>query len=165
VSWPPAGRPPELSVIGWGFPVNAAWEFAHSPLYADWDQAWTYLLWTRLHCTIGDVMILLGAFWLTSLVFGTRRWMGTRYGAAFVFVVLGVGYTSWSEWFNTSIRSSWGYAATMPVIAGIGLTPVLQWMLLPPLILWLSGRPLRCDGGSGSPAARSGGGRAGRPAA
>lgn len=136
--WPGSGRSPELSIIGWGFPLNAAWEFAQSPLYADWDQQWTYLLWTRFHCTVGDVMILLGAFWLTSLVFGTRRWIGTTHHAALLFVVLGIGYTTWSEWFNTSIRASWGYAAAMPVIGGVGLAPVLQWMLLPPLVLWLS---------------------------
>lgn len=55
-----------------------------------------------------------------------------------MFVVLGIAYTLWSEWFNTSVRASWDYAPAMPVIAGIGLTPMLQWVLLPPLILWLS---------------------------
>jgi len=136
--WPRSGRSPELSLVGWGFPLNAAWEFAHSPLYADWGRDWPYLLWTRLHCTVGDVMILLVAFWLASLVFGTRRWINTRNGAAVLFVILGVGYTTWSEWFNTGVRESWGYAPAMPVIAGIGLSPILQWLLLPPLILRLS---------------------------
>ena len=138
VRWPRSGHSPELSIIGWGFPLNAAWEFAQSPLYADWDQPWTYLLWTRFHCTVGDVMILVAAFWLTSLVLGTRRWIGTKHHAALLFVVLGIGYTTWSEWFNTSIRASWGYAAAMPVIGGVGLAPVLQWTLLPPLVLRLS---------------------------
>lgn len=138
LSWRGFGRAPELSVIGWGLPLNTGWEFAHSPLYADWDREWTYLLWTRLHCSVGDVMILLGAFWFTSLAFGTRGWIGTTHRAALLFIVLGVGYTAWSEWFNTSVRASWDYAPTMPVIGGIGLTPMLQWVLLPPLILWLS---------------------------
>jgi hypothetical protein len=132
-----SGRLPEWSIVGWGFPLNAAWEFAQSPLYADWDRPWVYLLWTRLHCTVGDVMILLGAFWLTSLVFGTRRWIGTKHGGALLFVLLGIGYTTWSEWLNTSVRVSWSYGAAMPVIFGIGLAPLLQW-ILPPLVLWLS---------------------------
>ena len=88
--WRVSGRAPELSVIGWGLPLNAAWEFAHSPLYADWDRDLMYLLWTRLHCTVGDVMILLGAFWCTSLVFRTRAWIGSKHSAALLFVVLGV---------------------------------------------------------------------------
>lgn len=138
--WPGSGRCPELSLVAWGFPLNAAWELAHSPLYADWGRDWTYLLWTRLHCTVGDVMILLGAFWLTSLVFGTRRWIDTRPSAAVLFVILGVAYTTWSEWFNTGVRASWGYAAVMPTIAGIGVSPILQWVLLPPLLLWLTER-------------------------
>lgn len=130
-------RAPEFAIVRWGFPLNAAWEFAHSPLYADWNREWTYLLWTRLHCTVGDVMILLGAFWLTSLVFGTRHWIGTTRSASWLFVISGVGYTAWSEWYNVSIRASWGYDATMPVIVGIGLAPLVQWMLVPPLTLWL----------------------------
>jgi hypothetical protein len=137
-TWRDSGRAPELSIIAWGLPLNAVWEFAHSPLYADWDRDWMYLLWTRLHCTVGDVVILLGAFWLTSLVFRTRRWIGIRHGAAVLCVLLGIGYTTWSEWFNTSIRESWDYAPAMPVIGGIGLAPILQWMVLPSLILWLS---------------------------
>lgn len=136
-------RVPGLSVIRWGFPLNGAWEFAHSPLYADWDRDWTYLLWTRLHCAVGDVLILLGAFWLTSLVFRTRRWVGVTRSASWMFVLLGLGYTAWSEWYNTSIRASWGYAETMPVILGVGLAPLLQWVLVPPLTLWLSNR--RCE--------------------
>jgi len=124
-------------VLAWGFLLNAAWEAAHSPLYTDWSREWTYLAWTRLHCTLGDVLILLGAFWVTSLVYGTRRWPGTRPVAEILFVLLGLAYTVWSEWYNTGIRASWGYSPWMPTVLGVGLTPILQWVLLPPLIVRL----------------------------
>ena len=138
---------PELWVVLLGLPLNAAWEFAQSPLYADWDREWTYLLWTRLHCTIGDILILMGAFWLTSLVFRTRQWVGAKRGAELLFVLLALGYTVWSEWYNVSVRASWGYTPAMPAIVGIGLAPMLQWLLLPPLTLWLLKRPRRSEGG------------------
>ena len=129
---------PEWSVVRWGFPLNLAWEFAQSPLYADWDREWTYLLWTRLHCTAGDVLILLGACWGTALVFRTRHWLGVRRLGPLVFIVLGLSYTVWSEWLNVSIRASWGYAPGMPALGGVGLSPLLQWVVVPALTLRLS---------------------------
>ena len=46
-------------------------------------------------------------------------------------------YTTWSEWVNTSIRSSWTYQPEMPTIVGIGIAPLLQWILIPPVIVAL----------------------------
>jgi len=131
---------PEWSLVAWGLPVNAVWEFAHSPLYTDWTSEWTYLLWTRLHCTAGDALILLGAFWVTAAVVRTRHWIGTRSRAGLLFVALGFAYTVWSERYNVGVRASWGYGPAMPVLLGVGLTPMLQWVLLPPLVLRLTGR-------------------------
>lgn len=31
-------------------------------------------------------------------------------------LALGVGYTIFSEWLNTALRSSWAYSALMPVV-------------------------------------------------
>ncbi len=59
----------EIAVIGWGFVLNLVWELAQSPLYADHATGWGYIAWTRVHCTLGDVLILLGAFWATAAVF------------------------------------------------------------------------------------------------
>lgn len=120
-----------------GLVLNGVWEVLQSPLYADWPREWSYLLWTRLHCTVGDVMILLFSFWGVSLLYGTRSWIGTRRaGPVVLFLTLGLAYTIWSEWFNTGIRAGWEYAPTMPVIAGIGATPLAQWVVIPLLLVW-----------------------------
>jgi len=34
-----------------------------------------------------------------------------------------------------SVRGSWAYAQAMPVVAGIGLSPLLQWVLVPLVVL------------------------------
>jgi hypothetical protein len=59
--------------------------------------------------------------------------------------VIGIGYTIYSEWLNTVVRESWSYAAAMPrlPVLGTGLTPVAQWLVLPPLGLWWSHRAVR----------------------
>ena len=131
------GTPEGLLVI-WGMGLNGVWEFLHSPLYADHTRGLAYILWTRLHCTVGDLLILLFAFWTTSLLFRTRYWISKGSGlAVVVFVSLGLAYTAWSEWFNTSIRLTWSYSPTMPTVFGIGLSPLLQWVIIPLILLLL----------------------------
>ena len=129
---------PEIRLGLWGLLFNGAWEFAHSPLYADWGREWTYLLWTRLHCTLGDVLILLSAFWVASLTSGSRSWLNDRRPVPIVvFGLIGFGYTVWSEAYNTSVRFSWGYAEPMPRLFELGATPLAQWIVIPALVVWL----------------------------
>ncbi len=129
---------PEVRLVGWGLLLNAVWEFLQSPLYADHARGFAYVLWTRLHCTAGDALILLGAFWGTSIVFQDRRWWARpEWRAVLSFLLLGLVYTAWSEHYNTGVRQSWEYAAGMPRLFGLGVAPLLQWLLLPPAILAL----------------------------
>jgi hypothetical protein len=48
-------------------------------------------------------------------------------------VLIGLGYTIFSEWLNVAIRGSWAYTASMPVlpVLGTGVAPILQWLLVP----------------------------------
>jgi hypothetical protein len=54
-------------------------------------------------------------------------------------VAIGLGYTVFSEWLNTVVRQSWAYAAAMPTVRvgtlEIGLAPLAQWLVVPPLAL------------------------------
>ena len=135
----------EPLLIGWGFPLNLVWEFVQSPLYTDHSNGWRYVAWTRVHCTLGDVLILLGAFWATAAVFRSWRWPKTQPAhAAGVFVGFGLAYTVWSEWFNTSVREAWTYAPAMPLVFGVGLLPLLQWLVLPTVLVLI----LRASAGS-----------------
>lgn len=130
-------RFPEILLAAWGFLLNGIWEFAHSSLYTDHAQGLGYVIWSRLHCTVGDVMILLSCFWVTSLVFRTRLWaLKPKWMLpATVFVLLGVSYTIFSEWLNTQVRESWAYSTNMPTLFGIGLSPILQWLVIPPILV------------------------------
>jgi hypothetical protein len=82
---------PEVRLATWGFLLNAVWEALQSSLYRDFDRGAGYLVRTRLHCTGGDVLILLAAFWVTSLAFRTRQWALARgLPAASLFVAVGL---------------------------------------------------------------------------
>ena len=129
---------PEIKLIGWGFVLNGIWEFLQSPLYADHDRGTIYILWSRLHCTGGDILILLGAYWITSLIFRSRTWPTYKgYPALLVFIGCGFVYTAWSEWFNTRMAGTWTYAPSMPLVFGIGASPLIQWLIIPGALVFL----------------------------
>jgi hypothetical protein len=54
------------------------------------------------------------------------------------FLALGVGYTTGSEYVNVFGRESWAYSRCMPTVAGIGLVPLLQWVVVPSVSVQLA---------------------------
>jgi hypothetical protein len=133
---------PELRLATLGFAVNALWEALQTPLYADRGGAAPYLIRTRLHCAASDALILLGCFAVVSLIWRNRHWIATRSVAPrILFVMLGLGYTAASEVLHTRWLPSWTYAPEMPLLFGVGLAPILQWLLVPSVLLWILGLP------------------------
>lgn len=137
LSWRAA---PELRLIALGAPLELLWELVQLPLYTIWQTHRTgYLLYALVHCTLGDVLILLVTYEVIALLTRNRRWLRKfpwLGGAAFT--LLGVGYTIFSEILNVQIRSAWEYTNLMPRVPllGIGAGPLLQWLLIPPLLVW-----------------------------
>lgn len=134
---------PEGWLLVWGFSLSLAWEIAQTPLYADHTSGSVYLLGSRLHCSLGDVLILLAAYELTALALRDRHWPSSPgwFGVP-LFTLLGAGYTVWSEWFNVQVALAWDYAPAMPTVWGIGLAPLLQWLVIPPIVALRVGRRL-----------------------
>ena len=124
--------------------LNTVWEIAQLPLYTLWKEgSLPSIAYAVLHCTLGDVAI--GTLALVFALIASRaravetwRW----WQVALFLVIPAVGYTVFSEWMNTVARAGWEYSALMPVIRflglEIGLSPLLQWMVIPPLALWLA---------------------------
>lgn len=119
--------------------ANLAWEVAQLPLYTLWTEGSPgTIAWAVLHCTAGDGVI--GATTLALAVVMARAWEWPSSGFARVAglaTLLGVAVTVALEWLNVEVRGSWAYAAAMPRLPplGTGLSPVLQWLVLPPLCL------------------------------
>ncbi|MDN3563166.1 hypothetical protein QWZ14_02085, partial [Paeniroseomonas aquatica] len=102
----------------------------------------------RLHCTGGDVLIALTCLAIALITVGHRNWPRRAFrSVAAVTVVLGVGYTIFSEWLNIVVRQSWAYSERMPVVPVIdtGVTPLLQWLVVPLVALWLAHRTAQRD--------------------
>jgi len=60
-----------------------------------------------------------------------------RHFPAVVFIVSGLAYTAWSEWYNTQITDTWVYAPAIPTLFGLDLSPFAQWLIIPALLLSL----------------------------
>ncbi len=139
-----------LGYLPWLAGFNLAWEIAHAPLYTLWKEAEpAYIAFSVAHCTLGDVLIGAAAL-LLALILGRERallqWRWRRIAA--LTVLLGAGYTAFSEWMNITILRSWTYSEAMPTfeLAGIeiGVTPLAQWLVVPPLALFLARKTRRC---------------------
>lgn len=117
--------------------LNLAWEIAHVRLYTIWTAADdASIAWALLHCSVGDVVIALAMFALAGIVLRRVDWPAWRPWTGCAIVVIGaMAFTAWSEWYNVYRAGSWGYTASMPMIFGIGLSPLLQWLILPPVVV------------------------------
>ena len=118
--------------------LQLVWEILQLPLYTLWAQsAPTAIAFAVVHCTLGDVLIAAISL-IAALIFcAGKNWPQERYWrVAFVTGAMGVLYTVFSEWNNTVVTLSWAYSSWMPTLWGIGLSPVLQWLLIPALVFW-----------------------------
>ena len=115
--------------------ANLLWEFAHIPLYTIATSGTTNeILFAIIHCTGGDVLIALSSIFLALFIVGDQSWPTTQWRTVAALTTLfGVGYTIFSEWLNVTVRKAWAYSDLMPIIPIVdtGLSPVLQWIIIP----------------------------------
>jgi hypothetical protein len=129
-----------------GAAINLAWEALQLPLYTIWQSGTLgSQAFAVAHCTAGDVLIALGALTLALLIAGDGTWPARRFRIVAVLTVLfGLAYTIFSEWLNVVVRASWGYSDWMPIVPifglRIGLSPLMQWLVVPAAALALASR-------------------------
>ena len=126
--------------------LNVLWELLQLPLYTVWAVGSAHqIALAVLHCTAGDLMIA-GLSLLAALVLvQPSGWPQQRSTATWLLtLVLGLGDTVHSEWYNTTVTHVWAYSSRMPLIAGIGLSPIGQWLIIPCVAFWWAHRPAQC---------------------
>jgi hypothetical protein len=129
-------------------PLHLLWEIAHLPLYTIWhDAEMAENLFAAVHCTGGDLLIAMATLLLALVALGSGWPVDPRAyrrvaGAA---LIMGIGYTVFSEWLNTEVRGAWAYSTFMPVLPpiGTGLSPILQWIVVPLAGFGWAYRPLK----------------------
>lgn len=113
-------------------PLHLVWEGLHARLYTLWLDQRATIVYSILHCSVGDIVISVGSFALATLVSRRWDWPWYRPGPGLVVMLAaGLAYTAASEWVNVYYLQRWAYLPDMPLIAGIGVSPLLQWIVVP----------------------------------
>ena len=138
-------RTPELNVLIFSFLLNLAWEIWQVPFFRGMaDQPhWEGVKACTL-ATLGDAGIALAAFWVTAIFAKDRSWV-LRPNRLKIAIFLGVGLvvTFLFEALATGMFQRWTYSDAMPRLpVGTGLLPLLQWLVIPLLVLWFVRRQI-----------------------
>ena len=139
---------PEFNLAMFALLLNFAWEILQAPLYvgmADLPHAQATV--ACLQATVGDMVIMLIAHGAVAVAARSRRWIVAASGWQLaLFSAIGVAITGAIEWLATRGHwlQTWNYEPAMPLLpgTGIGLAPLLQWVVLPLLTVWLVRRQL-----------------------
>lgn len=119
--------------------LSLAWEIAHLPLYTiGHDDRLSRIAFAVAHCTVGDILIGIAALLLALILSRAGEledWPIKRFGM--ITVALAVSYTLPSERLNMA-QGNWAYSSWMPVLPYVeaGLSPLLQWVVVPLAALW-----------------------------
>jgi hypothetical protein len=129
----------------WLFALNLVWEAAQPPLYALGNDAeWPDVGYAVLHCSVGDAFIAFASYLLAAAVTRAPRWPVHRpFAGLLIVLVSGELFTIGAEWYNVYVVRSWAYGASMPTVLGIGVAPLLQWLVLPAIALAIIRRQWR----------------------
>jgi hypothetical protein len=122
---------------GFALALNLAWEIVQLPLYAIYSTGTPKeIAFALAHCTAGDVLIAVSSFVLGLIATHRPDWPTSRplLGGT-VAILSGLAYTAFSEWQNVYQTGNWSYTPAMPLLFGIGLAPLLQWIVIPPLCI------------------------------
>lgn len=108
--------------------LNFVWESWHGVfLYEEHNLVATKYVLMMNHVSVMDAVIITGMYFVTALVskdiFWLKEWNGARIA---VFLVIGVFVAAVIEYMAVYVLRAWSYNAFMPLVLGIGLSPLLQ---------------------------------------
>jgi hypothetical protein len=137
---------PEFNVLVFSFLINLAWELWQVTFFQGMaEQPHGAGAKACTQATFGDAGIALAAFWVTAFFARTRSWiMQPSKSDIAIFIGVGLVATIIFETLATGVLERWAYSDAMPrlPVLGTGLLPLLQWLALPPLVLWFVRRQI-----------------------
>ncbi|WP_026481086.1 hypothetical protein [Ahrensia sp. 13_GOM-1096m] len=137
---------PEFNIAVFSFLLHFVWEFVQAPTYAGmiemnhWDG-----IKLCMSATFGDVGFALTAFIVTSIAARSRDWYASpKAWQLMLFLSVGIALTVGFEYYYTNITLRWTYSELMPLVPpfGTGLSPLLQWIIVPLLALGITRRQI-----------------------
>ena len=136
-----------LALFAVSVALNYVWEIAHAPLFVGMDS-FRAIGWHCFVASVGDGIILWIIHGLGWATFGNWKWSFQPSSRQMAFMLsTSVAIAILIEWLAVHGLHRWAYTDHMPRIPvlNVGLTPILQMLILPPLIFHLTHKflPLR----------------------
>ncbi len=125
--------------------VNFPWELAQAPLY-EWPGEPRNVWWHCFLASLGDGLLILGIFGAGWLAFGRPEWFSNPGLSGYLLMLMtGLIIAIGVEWVAVHLINRWAYTGQMPRIPAfdIGIVPIAQMLVLPPVIFWIANRLLR----------------------
>lgn len=129
-----------------GFLANFAWEMLHMPLYVSMEGGWQRCLWAAA----ADVAILGWIYALMACTAETWLWFQSP-SLARTAVLIALGSLTAAVFELRALAAGeWSYTPAMPLVPflGVGWSPILQMMVIPVGLAWLSRRAATSTAGA-----------------
>lgn len=137
---------PELNTVIFSFLLNFLWEIQQMPYFrVSSEFGYTDIVNNCTLATFGDAGISVTAFAIVAAIAKSRRWiLQPNWWQIGIFILVGIIITIIFEALATGVLNRWQYSEATPTlpVLGTGLLPVLQWLIIPPLIVWFVSRQL-----------------------
>ena len=130
-----------FTIAALAFLFNLIWELIQIPLYKNGSYSLEHIAFCAL-ASIADAILVMLLFFGSAVIFKNLFWIQDKKWQQIIIVILigGIG-TVLGEMRHLSI-GSWAYADVMPIIpiVNVGLSPILQFMILPIVVYIISFR-------------------------
>lgn len=144
---------PEACLFLFAFLLNFVYEVGQAPYYTFYNSpSLADKIRDLTHCSFGDAVIILICSWVVSAISASitnssitlsRNWIlhPTRQ-FTLLFTGIGLLITLILETYRVNVSRAYGVPFFAVPILGMSSLAVLQWVILPPLILYLARRHL-----------------------
>ncbi len=143
---------PEPNLFLFAFLLNFVYEVWQAPYYEFYNSpSLADKVRDLTHCSFGDGVIILICSWVVSVLIRSRNWvLHPTWKLTFLFTSIGLLITlvilRWRGYANETYRVNVSHVYGVPVLAvpmlGMSSLAVIQWLVLPPFILYLARRQM-----------------------
>jgi len=125
-------------VGGLSFILNWVWEVAHAPLYEGFIYDLEHISFCGL-AAVADLLMVYVLLFGFALIYENILWITKLNGRRILWLMLTGGAGAILVEIRHLAAGNWSYSDNMPLIpwVDVGLSPVLQFTLLPILVFWL----------------------------
>jgi hypothetical protein len=135
---------PEANLFLFAFLLHFVYEVWESPYFDFYKMpTLTDKITYITHCTVGDGVITIVSYWAIAVLVRSRKWiLHPTWQQILVFTRFGWVYTFFSEIYRIRIAQLYGVSVLVLPIVNISWLPLLQWVILPPLVLYIVKRQI-----------------------